>query len=446
MTTNNSISPVDAGTTQAITGLRREAFECLTGNILPFWLDTMRDKRRGGWYGQMTGRGQLMDDAPRSAILYARLLWTFSAAYRVLHSTDPIGSSRLCSQCLDAAKHACDYIIRHFIDTTYGGTYWSVDAYGQPLDTKKQTYAQGFMIYGFAEHARALAIAHGDCAQDEVASSLRTAMSLFSAVESHALDSDNGGYIEAMTRDWQPLDDMRLSAHDENYPKGQNTHLHIMESYTNLLRAMRETGIGDDCATQHVRGRIKDVIGIFIHHILNPATAHLDLFFGMDWSRKSQGVSYGHDIECSWLLDEAAHMLGDEDVIMSVQPVVRRVAAASVEGMMSDGSMAYEGNPGSGPTDSDRHWWVQAEAVVGFLNLWQNHGDAAALDSVFRLWSYIKARIIDHTRGEWLWSIRADGTPNLDDDHAGFWKCPYHNARMCMEIIERTLNGHGSGY
>jgi mannobiose 2-epimerase len=390
--------------------LRDDAMACLTRNILPFWLENMQDRERGGWYGRMTGDGHLQKDAPRGAILYARLLWTMSAAYRVLADR----------ACLEAATMTKRYILEHFLDREHGGTYWSLTADGQPLDTKKQFYAQGFMLYGFSEYARAT----GD------GEALQTALQLYGLIERHAWDSRYGGYTEACTRQWQPIADMRLSAKDENYPKSQNTHLHIIEPYTNLLRCLSERGQADD-ARSALQASVRRLITLFTTRILRPETFHLDLFFDMDWTRKSTTESYGHDIECSWLLHEAALVLADPDVLSQVEPIVRKVAKASEKGLQPDGSMAYESG------DNDRHWWVQAEAVVGFLNLYQHFGDRAALQKALRLWEYVKANLIDHNRGEWYWSIRADGSVNLDDDHAGFWKCPYHNGRMCLEILER---------
>ena len=387
--------------------LSHEVHECLTQNILPFWLNNMLDKKRGGWYGRMTGQGVTEKDAPRGAILYARLLWTFSAAYRVL------GGKEL----LDAATMTKEYILTYFADREYGGTFWSVTAQGEPLDTKKQFYAQGFMLYGFSEYARATG--------DEEA--LRFAVQLFDIIENHAWDGNKGGYIEACKRDWQPIDDMRLSAKDENYPKSQNTHLHILEPYTNLLR----TGV-DSASPAVLR-----LISVFIEHILNPDTHHLDLFFDMDWKRMSTTESYGHDIECSWLLHEAALVLGDSNILNKVEPIVCEVAKASEKGLQADGSMIYEGEPDGSHFDCERHWWVQAEAVVGFFNVYQHFGDEMALDKALLLWGYIKNRLIDHEHGEWYWSIHEDGSVNLNDDHAGFWKCPYHNGRMCLELIER---------
>ncbi len=396
--------------------LQQEATECLTQNILPFWLNNMQDTDLGGWYGRMTGKGEIEKDAPRGAILYARLLWTFSAAYRVL------GGKEL----LDAATMTKEYILKFFIDREFGGTFWSVTAQGAPLDTKKQFYAQGFMLYGFTEYVRATG--------DEEA--MQIAFQLFDIIETHAWDINYGGYIEASKHDWQPIADMRLSAKDENYPKSQNTHLHIIEPYTNLLRLLQETDPESEYARK-VSAAVGRLVSLFIDHILNSKTHHLDLFFDMDWTRRSTTESYGHDIECSWLLHEAALVLADKAILNKVEPIVREVALASEKGLQPDGSMIYEGEPDGSHFDCDRHWWVQAEAVVGFFNIYQHFGDEMALDKALQLWGYIKNRLIDHEHGEWYWSIHEDGSVNLNDDHAGFWKCPYHNGRMCLELIER---------
>lgn len=411
--------------------LRSEAIACLTGNILPFWLHQLRDPA-GGWYGQMTGRGQLVKDAPRGAVLYARLLWTFSAAYRVLSGIKMRDEGVSCDELMEAATRVRDDILRYFLDAEYGGTFWSVTADGRPLDTKKQFYAQGFMLYGFSEFARAT----GD------RDALGVALQLFDVIERYGWDSEHGGYVEACTRDWHPIADMRLSAKDENYPKSQNTHLHIIEPYTNLLRTLQEmkdegSGMKDAQMRAALASRVSSLISLFTDHILNPETHHLDLFFDMDWTRRSVTESYGHDIECSWLLHEATLVLADARIINKVEPIVKEVAAASERGLQPDGSMIYEGEPDGSHFDGDRHWWVQAEAVVGFLNLYQHFGDETALDKAVRCWRFIKTHLIDHEHGEWYWSVRADGSVNLDDDHAGFWKCPYHNARMCLEIMER---------
>ncbi len=433
--------------------LSREVYECLTQNILPFWLDKMLDHERGGWFGQMTGDGIIMKDAPRGAILYARLLWTMSAAYRVLSKMKSEGAKSEGAKSedyrflLEAATMTKDYILKHFVDKEYGGTYWSVTADGEPLDTKKQFYAQGFMLYGFSEYARATG--------DEEA--LKIALQLFDVIERHAWDNEHGGYIEACTRDWQPIADMRLSAKDENYPKSQNTHLHIIEPYANLLKIdsppepvqaehlivppswhpIREGAISNEYRNAKRGESVSRLIEIFCSCILNPDTHHLDLFFDMDWRRMSTTESYGHDIECSWLLHEAALVLADARILNKVESVVKEVAKASEKGLQPDGSMIYEGEPDGSHFDRDRHWWVQAEAVVGFFNLYQHFGDEAALDKALRLWQFIKNHLIDHELGEWYWSVREDGSVNLDDDHAGFWKCPYHNGRMCLELIER---------
>ena len=391
--------------------------DVLENNILRFWLDQMQDTEHGGFYGQMTGRGQLVKTADKGAILSARILWSFSAAYRVLHKPEY----------LDAATRMKDYILEHFYDKEYGGTYWSTDYLGQAKDTKKQFYAIGFMIYGLSEYARAT----GD------REALDYAIQLYECIEEQASDPQWGGYIEACTREWGTIADMRLSDLDANYPKSQNTHLHIIEPYTNLLRCLKELHAAES-SIFNLQSSIFNLINIFTDRILNPETHHLDLFFEMDWTRGAGRLeSYGHDIECSWLMHEAALVLGDKKIIEKVEPVVLAVAKASEKGLQPDGSMIHEANLDTGYVDDDLHWWVQAENVVGWLNIYQHFGDEKALQRAVAGWEYIKRNLIDYEHGEWFWSRRKDGTLNLDGDHAGFWKCPYHNSRMCLETIER---------
>ena len=419
--------------------MKMEMQDVLENNILRFWLDKMQDDENGGFYGQMTGRGQLIKEADKGAILNARILWSFSAAYRVMGK----------KEYLEAATRAKEYFISHFIDHEYGGVFWSLDYKGQPKDTKKQFYAIGFAIYGLSEYARAT----GDH------EALDYAIQLYENIEEHALDHVYNGYIEACTREWGVMEDMRLSDLDANYPKSQNTHLHIIEPYTNLYRCMREFQAAQSCnyvpaigavlpvaitvpqeTFVRVEASLRNLIHIFTDHILNPATHHLDLFFEMDWTRGAGHLeSYGHDIECSWLMHEAALVLGDKDILNKVEPIVREVAKASEKGLNPDGSMIHEANLDAGTVDDDLHWWVQAENVVGWMNIYQYFGDEDALQKAVRCWEYIKQNLIDKENGEWYWSRHKDGSLNLDDDHAGFWKCPYHNSRMCMEILERFV-------
>ena len=419
--------------------LKAEVRDVLENNILSFWLDRMVDEENGGFYGQMTGEGQLVKTADKGCILNARILWSFSAAYRVLRKPEY----------LEAATRAKDYIIEHFIDKEYGGTYWSLDYKGQPRDTKKQFYAIGFTIYGLSEYARAT----GD------REALDYAIELYECIEEHSFDREYNGYIEACTREWGEIADMRLSELDANYPKSQNTHLHIIEPYTNLYRCIKELKAAESCNyvptigsvlpigitvpdefVVRLESSLRNLITIFTDKILNPETHHLDLFFDMDWTRQAGRLeSYGHDIECSWLMHEAALVLGDETVLRKVENIVQMVAKASEKGLNEDGSMVHEANLDTGYVDTDRHWWVQAENVVGWINIWQYFGDESALQKALRCWQYIKLNLIDREGGEWWWSRDPERNINRKDDKAGFWKCPYHNSRMCLELIERDF-------
>ena len=424
--------------------MSKEMQDVLQNNILHFWIEKMTDHENGGYYGRIDGHEVLHPDAEKGAILNARILWSFSAAYRVLR----------CPEYLEAATRAKQYFIDHFIDPEYGGVYWSVDYQGRPLNTRKQFYAIGFALYGMSEYARAT----GD------REALDYALQLYQCIEEHAFDPVHNGYIEATARDWTPIADMRLSELDANYPKSQNTHLHIIEPYANLYRCLKELGAIDtgvdvynlsrvfpsvtvtvpDDIVVRLSSSLRNIISIFTDKILNPETHHLDLFFEMDWTRGAGALeSYGHDIECSWLMHEAALVLGDEQVLRRVETVVQMVAKASEKGLRPDGSMIHEANLDTGHVDDDLHWWVQAENVVGWFNIYQHFGDVSALDKADRCWEYIKQNLIDRENGEWHWSRHADGTLNLVDDKAGFWKCPYHNSRMCLEVIERSKEMRG---
>lgn len=377
----------------------------LCNSILSFWNNRMQDPR-GGFYGQIDGDGNLVPDAAKGAILNARILWTFSSAYRVTKD----------AAFLELATRAKEYILAHFVDKKNGGIYWSLTSEGEPLDTKKQFYAIAFAVYGFAEYYRACG--------DEAA--LQTAKELYRSIEEHSYDPEFGGYIEAMTCTWEPIGDMRLSEKDQNDAKTMNTHLHILEAYTGLYRVWKD---------EVLSARLKELILIFLDKITAP-NGHLQLFFDEKWNLHGEMVSYGHDIEASWLLCEAAEVLGDEAVLCRTKEVCKHIAEAAMEGFSAEGGMIYEYDPATGHLDSDRHWWVQAETVVGCRNMLQITGDKKWEEAEKAAWEFIRRDIVCPD-GEWYWSRKADGSANTTDDRAGFWKCPYHNGRMCLEMIER---------
>ena len=390
---------------------KQEMLHELEGNILAFWRDKMTDQVHGGFLGRIDGNGVAHPEAEKGAMLNACILWAFSAAYRVTRT----------QEWLSTATRAKDYFVSHFIDKECGGVYWSLNPDGTPKDTKKQTQAIGFAIYGLSEYTRAT----GD--QDTLA----LALSLYHDIEDHAYDPENNGYIEALTRDWKPIGDMRHSDKDENASRTMNTHLHIIESYTNLLRCLNEQDDDND----ELRASVVNLLHIFTDIIINRQTGHLDLFFNDRWEGKRNVESFGHDIEAAWLLHEAALVLGDVDI----DDVVRRVAKAADEGVQPDGSMVYEHWKDTGRTDTQRQWWTLCENVIGHLDLYQYYGDRDALGVALSCWNFIKRRIVDHEQGEWLWSVDAEGRPNRKDDKAGFWKCPYHNSRLCLEVLEREF-------
>lgn len=392
-----------------IENFKAQLLDNLRDNILPYWMDRMVDPA-GGFYGRRDGNDNLDPDAPKGAILNARILWSFAAAYREL------GDPRY----LEMATRAKREIIDRFYDPEFGGIYWSLTADGKPLDTKKQFYAIGFAIYGLSEYVRAT----GD------KEALEYAVRLFHDIENHSRDRVHGGYIEALSRDWRPLQDMRLSDKDFNAVKSMNTHLHIIEPYTNLLRVWDSPELREATAS---------LLEIFLDRIVVPGQrGHMGLFFEEDWTRTDEIISYGHDIEASWLLLETAQVLGDEALLKRTLEVTEYIAEAALEGNCYDGSMVYERHA-NGTYDNEKHWWVQAEDVIGQTYLAAFHNRPEALCGAYRTWRFICDNIVDNAGGEWYWST-LHGQPNRNSDKAGFWKCPYHNTRMCLETAARLTD------
>ena len=386
----------------------------LETNILSFWQEQMVDYRQGGFYGRIDGYNVLHPDAEKGAVLNARILWTFSAAARVLNNTP----YRI------LAARAYDYLMQRFMDREQGGVYWSLNADGTPLDTKKQTYAIAFAIYGLAEYVR--------LTNNQEA--LNAAIRLFEDLEAHAYKWDNekiskckNGYVEALTRDWQPIADMRLSEKDENGVFTMNTHLHVLEAYTNLYRVLKNVQRDDVQGTkERITKQLRTLIDIFANRIFDPATGHLMLFFDEKWQPSNTHTSPGHDIEAAWLLHEALEVFGDEELLNQTLPVIHSLAQAAEDDIMDE-----------------KEWWCYAEAVVGYIDQWKLYQDEKPIESNINLelaetaFHYIQTHLMDRENGEWFWTILPDGTPDRTHDKAGFWKCPYHNSRMCIEIIER---------
>ena len=374
----------------------------LTDNILPFWL-SLKDPR-GGFYGEADSSGRIRYDAPRGVILNARLIWSFSAAYR------ETGEMRY----LIAASHATEYFLKNFIDHKYGGVYWALSEKGERLDTKAQLYAQAFAIYALSEFYAV--------SKDEEA--LKNAVNLFRIIEKQFADRERGGYLEALSREFRPLDDMSLSEKDINAEKTMNSHLHILEAYANLYRIWPDEGL---------REAVTSLLDIMTDKIMGP-DGHLRLYFDRKWSVLPGGISYGHDIEASWLLLECAMVVRDIDVVNRIKPITRKMALAGLEGYQGDGSMISERHA-DGEYDTTRVWWVLAECLTANLWLWKYHDDPEGADRAMHTWDYLSSHIIDRRGGEWFWSVDEDGKPDLAQPKASAWKCPYHNTRMCLQVL-----------
>jgi len=386
--------------------LKKQFEHELTDNILYYWVKTVYDPRRRTFYGRITNSGEKFPDAALSAVFTTRIMWTFAAASHYY----PTAIYRR------MADEAFRILMESFWDNKNGGIYWSVKPDGTPVDTKKQFYAEAFFIYALSEYHR---IFHDE-------QSKQLAVTMFNLMEKYALDAKFGGYFEASTANWQSTKEQYLIPQNPEVKKSMNTHLHILEAYTNLYRIWKD---------ETLKKQLHNLIRIFLDKIINPTTYHFHLFFDADWTVRSDIDSYGHDIEGSWLLCEAADVLGNEELLQEVQPIaLKMVAVTRKEGVDKSGGLYYEKE--GEKLNKQYDWWPQAETVVGFFNGWQLSGNESYLRQAEKTWDFIQKYIVDRKNGEWFRGVSPDLKP-LSGDKVSGWKAPYHNSRMCLEMIRR---------
>ncbi|NLO86451.1 MAG: N-acylglucosamine 2-epimerase [Clostridiales bacterium] len=373
----------------------------LCDHILPFW-QKLKDDTNGGYIGFVG-----MDLVPnptafKGCILNSRILWTFSTAARVLN--DP--------SYLPYAKHAFDFL-KSFIDKENGGLYWSLTFDGKPLDTTKHTYCQAFAVYGLAAYARATGESEP----------LGMAMELLSLIESRCRDAI--GYGEAYQLDFSPQSNEKLSENGVEASRTMNTLLHVIEAYAELYRAGQ-----DERVAKLTAAALEQVLST----VYNPEKGRLDVFFDGAFRSLIDLESYGHDIEASWLLWDAVNAVIPQEARAPYRDMSLVLADSICKRALTESGVINECE--AGKDDERRIWWVQAESVLGFLNAYELTGDDRYLGAVNSVWDSIKRLIIDKRCGEWYVHAEPDGTPaNLPivDE----WKCPYHNSRMCLEVINR---------
>lgn len=393
---------------EEIIRFRQEVADEWSNNIAPFWLKYAPDEKHGGFHGLVTNDLSIAERAEKGIILNARILWTFSRASRLYQDDD---FRRM-------AERAYRYLTAHFVDRKHGGVFWTVDYLGTPLERKKRVYAQAFALYALVEFYSA----------SHEREALAEALEIFNLLELHCRDHLHDGYFETFEADWTLASDQRLSAVDMDEKKSMNTHLHLMEAYATLLVAVEDREIKD---------RLRAVTNIFLNRIIHPRDYYLQMFFDETWACKSTQRSFGHDIEASWLLCEAAEVLGEREMLELVRKVALKMAESVYEnGLDADGSLLYEAEAGR-ITNDEKTWWTEAEAVVGFVNAYDLSGAKHFLVAARRAWAFIKRSLIDRENGEWFWKTARDGTPSSDMPKLSQWKCPYHNGRMCFEINKR---------
>ena len=385
-----------------MTNLISEIHRELTDHILPFWM-SLRDDERGGYIGQVEFDLTRRPEAPKGCILNSRILWFFSEACMTL------GDPRL----LDEAHHAYDMLCR-MIDKEHGGVYWALNADGTVFDGAKHTYNQAFAIYALSAYFRA-------SGKEEA---LQKAFSLFELVEDRCFDGQ--GYLEAFTVDWQPAGNEKLGGSGLRAQRTMNTLLHVLEGYTGLFEASR---------SKKVEEKLRFILRLWAEKFYNPEKRRQEVFFDLDYNSLLDLHSFGHDIETAWLADHTLEVLGDKELAARVRPLLLSLADCTMAAAFTDHGFANEGE--GDHVDTTRIWWVQAEALMGFLNAWQKTGEQRYWDAVTTQWEYIKNKLADPRPGsEWYGYLREDGTP-VEHPVVEPWKCPYHNGRMCLEVIRR---------
>jgi mannobiose 2-epimerase len=388
--------------------LRTFANTQLNENILPFWRKYTIDTLQGGFYGRVNDDLSVDKQADKGLIMNARILWTFSVVYRENQDRED----------LELAHRAHSYINEYFYDKKYGGYYWALKPNGSPADEKKQIYAQAFVIYALSEYFKVTL-------DSKV---LQKARDLFHLVEKHSFDTIKNGYIEARSREWAEMADLRLSAKDLNEKKSMNTHLHVLEAYANLYKVWKDP---------YLKQQLENLIRIFDSIIISKEDHHQILFFDDDWNSKSSIISFGHDIETSWLLHEAALISENAELIHRITPCCIQMAEAVKTGLSPKGALFYESDRKGDHRELEIEWWAQAEAVVGFLNAYAITQDNSYLHIAVQLARFIEQYIVDKEHGEWFFRVTEEGVPIAGLEKAGFWKCPYHNSRACLEILHR---------
>ena len=380
----------------------------LLDNILPYWIKTAPDNESGGFFGAVYNDGRIDNDIPRTAVTCARILWTFSHAYIQYPK----------KEYLQIAQRAYEYLNFAFWDKDYQGLYWSVDRQGKPVSDRKQFYAQAFGIYGYSEFFQTT----------YNPTSLEHAIAIYHLIEEHARDSQLGGYIEGSARDFSPLADMRLSPKDMNCNKSMNTLLHTIEAYTNLLKFWND---------ESLHRNLQTLLLDFIEHIIDPQSGHFKLFLNKEWQSLSDRISCGHEIEGSWLIDEAASVLEDNVLKEKIQPIALKLAEKVLSsGLDIDGSIIQEGTVDK-ISQNDKEWWPQAEAVIGFYNAYQISGKSEFLRASQTCWDFIQNKFIDKKQGGWFKRLTPSGTVDQTSPKMGPWESAYHESRMCLEMIKR---------
>ncbi len=377
-------------------------------HILPFWSGPAVDNEQGGWMAWLSNDLKPDRTKAKGLVLNTRILWTFAAAHDLRQE----------ARYHDLADRALDWVMNRFWDAQHGGGFWRLDDAGKVIDDSKQVYGQAFCIYGLAQYHLAF----------NSPPALAKAKELFVLLDKHAREPKHGGFWEARSRDWTRPVPSQVGGHELGATKSMNTNLHVLEALTTLYRAWKDPLLAE---------RLRELIRCFREKILDPRTHHFHHFFDDTWKVLSDNYTFGHDIEGSWLLCEAAEVLGDKKLLHDMEEIAVRMAEVALkEGLSADGGLCYEGKDGK-IVDAGKDWWPQAEAVVGFVNAWQISREEKYLQAAKRVWDFTEQHLVDRVHGDWFWRINPDGKLDVTKPKVSEWKCPYHSGRACLEAARR---------
>ena len=384
---------------QQLTSMKQQLLDEL-GHVLHIWEDRSWDAQRRIWR-TMGCDNRPLASGRRSGVLISRVLWACSAAKNL---TGDAHYAQL-------AQTAYEDLCANYLDKEFGGVYNDLNADGSVLDDRKVSYNQSYAIYALSEYYRATG-----CEE-----ALAKAMDIYALIEHSAWDAVRGGYHTVCDRVWRVQPDSFT----------MDTHLHLMEAYTNLHKAKADPAVARS---------LRQCVEALRSRFLRPSGA-LYQNLQLTWEPTADTSDrFGDEGECVWMMAEAAAQLGDEAYTAQVMEAVRAMADNIVAvGYDKDHGGVYDRLNADGSMSTDKLWWEESEAATGLLYAYALFGEERFARGALGIWDFMRTYFLN-ADDEWNWKTRADGSFIPITDPASPLKCPYHSARiavLCVPVLER---------